>query len=180
MLDTKKSLEYQKYFIQTMEDILLFHLRYTKKELERELKLIFLQYKKYLTESNTKSEFSQKINVLSTKLKNLKKKLSSLKLEEEKMMHELENRFNQTTKFLSQGEGGCTQFQNLKEYNNYQNDFLLGQYFLEHGYLETFFCFQKENNLVIYEYNFFAEKKLLINYINEEKVKKFLELIKLF
>ena len=108
----------------------------------------------------------------------MKKKLSSLKLEEEKMMHELENRFNQTTKFLSQGEGG--QFQNLKEYNNYQNDFLLGQYFLEHGYLETFFCFQKGNNLVIYEYNFFAEKKLLINYINEEKVKKFLELIKLF
>ena len=177
MLDTKKSLEYQKYFIQTMEDILLFHLLYTKKELERELKLIFPQYKKYLTESNTKSEFSQKINVLSTKLKNLKKKLSSLKLEEEKM---IENRFNQTTKFLSQGEGECTQFQNLKEYNNYQNDFLLGQYFLEHGYLETFFCFQKENNLVIYEYNFFAEKKLLINYINEEKVKKFLELIKLF
>ena len=46
--------------------------------------------------------------------------------------------------------------------------------------LETFFCFQKGNNLVIYEYNFFAEKKLLINYINEEKVKKFFELIKLF
>ena len=180
MLDTKKSLEYQKYFIQTMEDILLFHLRYTKKELERELKLIFLQYKKYLTESNTKSEFSQKINVLSTKLKNLKKKLSSLKSEEEKMIHELKNRFNKTTKLLSQGEGGCTQFQNLKEYNNYQNDFLLGQYFLEHGYLETFFCFQKENNLVIYEYNFFAEKKLLINYINEEKVKKILEWIKLY
>ena len=180
MLDTKKSFEYQKYFIQTMEDILLFHLRYTKKELERELKLIFLQYKKYLTESNTKSEFSQKINVLSTKLKNLKKKLSSLKSEEEKMIHELKNRFNKTTKLLSQGEGGCTQFQNLKEYNNYQNDFLLGQYFLEHGYLETFFCFQKENNLVIYEYNFFAEKKLLINYINEEKVKKILEWIKLY
>ena len=96
------------------------------------------------------------------------------------MIHELKNRFNQTTKFLSQGEGGCTQFQNLKEYNNYQNDFLLGQYFLEHGYLETFFCFQKENNLVIYEYNFFAEKKLLINYINEEKVKKILEWIKLY
>ena len=180
MLDTKKSFEYQKYFIQTMEDILLFHLRYTKKELERELKLIFLQYKKYLTESNTKSEFSQKINVLSTKLKNLKKKLTSLKSEEEKMIHELKNRFNKTTKLLSQGEGGCTQFQNLKEYNNYQNDFLLGQYFLEHGYLETFFCFQKENNLVIYEYNFFAEKKLLINYINEEKVKKILEWIKLY
>ena len=89
------------------------------------------------------------------------------------MIQELKNRFNQTTKFLSQGEGGCTQFQILKEYNNYQNDFLLGQYFLEHGYLETFFCFQKENNLVIYEYNFFAEKKLLINYINEEKVKKY-------
>ena len=180
MLDTKKSLEYQKYFIQTMEDILLFHLLYTKKELERELKLIFPQYKKYLTESNTKSEFSQKINVLSTKLKNLKKKLTSLKSEEEKMIHELKNRFNKTTKLLSQGEGGCTQFQNLKEYNNYQNDFLLGQYFLEHGYLETFFCFQKENNLVIYEYNFFAEKKLLINYINEEKVKKILEWIKLY
>ena len=89
------------------------------------------------------------------------------------MIQELKNRFNQTTKFLSQGEGGCTQFQILKEYNNYQNDFLLEQYFLEHNYLETFFCFQKENNLVIYEYNFFAEKKLLINYINEEKVKKY-------
>ena len=50
MLDTKKYLEYQKYFIQTMEDILLSHIRYTKKELERELKIIFLQYKKYLTE----------------------------------------------------------------------------------------------------------------------------------
>ena len=82
MLDTKKSLEYQKYFIQTMEDILLFHLLYTKKELERELKLIFPQYKKYLTESNTKSEFSQKINVLSTKLKNLKKKLNTFCLRE--------------------------------------------------------------------------------------------------
>ena len=180
MLDTKKSLEYQKYFIQTMEDILLSHIRYTKKEIERELKIIFLQYKKYLTESNTKSEFSKKINALSTKLKNLKAKLISLKAEEEKMILELKNRFNQTSKFLYQGEGGCTQFQNLKEYNNYQNDYLLGQYFIEHGFLETFFCFQKENNFIIYEYNFFAEKKLLINYINEEKAKKILEWIKFY
>ena len=73
MLDTKKSLDYQKHFIQTMEDILLYHIRYAKKELERELKIIFLQYKKYLTESKTKSEFSQKTNILSTKLKNIKK-----------------------------------------------------------------------------------------------------------
>ena len=63
MLDTKKSLDYQKHFIQSMEDILLYHIRYTKKELERELKIIFLQYKKYLTESKTKNEFNQKINI---------------------------------------------------------------------------------------------------------------------
>ena len=180
MLDMKTSLEYQKYFIQTMEDILLSHIRYTKKEIERELKIIFLQYKKYLTESNTKSEFSQKINVLSTKLKNLKKNLLSLKSEEEKMIQELKNRFNKTSKFLCQGDGGSSQFQNLKEYNNYQSDYLLGQYFIENGFLETFFCFQKENNFILYEYNFFAEKKLLINYINEEKAKKILEWIKFY
>ena len=180
MLDTKKSLEYQKHFIQTMESILLSHIRYTKKEIERELKIIFLQYKKYLTESNTKSEFSQKINAVSTKLKNLKKKLSTLKDEENKMIFELKNRFNNTIKYLYQGFDNNPQFQNLKEYNLYQNEILLGQYFIEHGLLETFFCFQKENNLVIYEYNFFAEKKLLINYINEEKSKKILEWIKFY
>ena len=180
MLDTKKSLEYQKHFIQTMESILLSHIRYTKKEIERELKIIFLQYKKYLTESNTKSEFSQKINAVSTKLKNLKKKLSTLKDEENKMIFELKNRFNNTIKYLYQGLDNNPQFQNLKEYNLYQNEILLGQYFIEHGLLETFFCFQKENNLVIYEYNFFAEKKLLINYINEEKSKKILEWIKFY
>ena len=180
MLDTKKSLEYQKHFIQTMESILLSHIRYTKKEIERELKIIFLQYKKYLTESNTKSEFSQKINAVSAKLKNLKKKLSTLKDEENKMIFELKNRFNNTIKYLYQGFDNNPQFQNLKEYNLYQNEILLGQYFIEHGLLETFFCFQKENNLVIYEYNFFAEKKLLINYINEEKSKKILEWIKFY
>ena len=180
MLDTKKYLEYQKHFIQTMEDILLSHIRYTKKELERELKIIFLQYKKYLTESTTKSEFSQKANVLSTKLKKIKNKLTSLKIEEKEMISELKTRFNQSIKYLYIGSGDNTQYQNLKEYSNYQNNILLGQYFIEKGYLETFFCFQKENNLTIYEYNFFAEKKLLINYINEEKAKKILEWIKFY
>ena len=180
MIDTKKYLEYQKYFIQTMEDILLSHIRYTKKELERELKIIFLQYKKYLTESTTKSEFSQKANVLSTKLKKIKNKLTSLKIEEKEMILELKTRFNQSIKYLYIGSGDNTQYQNLKEYSNYQNNILLGQYFIEKGYLETFFCFQKENNLTIYEYNFFAEKKLLINYINEEKAKKILEWIKFY
>ena len=180
MLDTKKSLEYQKHFIQAMESILLYHIRYTKKEIERELKIIFLQYKKYLTESNTKSEFSQKINAVSTKLKNLKKKLSSLKNEENEMIIELKTRFNKTINHLYQGTDNNHQFQNLKEYNLYQNEILLGQYFIEHGLLETFFCFQKENNLTVYEYNFYAEKKLLINYINEEKSKKILEWIKFY
>ena len=180
MLDTKKSLEYQKHFIQAMESIVLYHIRYTKKEIERELKIIFLQYKKYLTESNTKSEFSQKINAVSTKLKNLKYKLSTLKNEESEMIVELKTRFNKTINYLYKGVDNNPQFQNLKEYNLYQNEILLGQYFIEHGLLETFFCFQKENNLVIYEYNFYAEKKLLINYINEEKSKKILEWIKFY
>ena len=180
MLDTKKSLDYQKHFIQTMEDILLYHIRYAKKELERELKIIFLQYKKYLTESKTKSEFSQKINILSTKLKNIKKKLNTLKIEEKEMILELKNRINKTVKYLSNNDKDNSQFINFKKFNLYQNNILLGQYFIEHGFLETFFCFQKENNLIIYEYNFFAEKKLLINYINEEKSKKILEWIKFY
>ena len=180
MLDTKKSLDYQKHFIQTMEDILLYHIRYAKKELERELKIIFLQYKKYLTESKTKSEFSQKTNKLSTKLKNIKKKLNSLKIEEKEMILELKNRINKTVKYLSNNDKDNSQFINFKKFNLYQNNILLGQYFIEHGFLETFFCFQKENNLIIYEYNFFAEKKLLINYINEEKSKKILEWIKFY
>ena len=180
MLDTKKSLDYQKHFIQTMEDILLYHIRYAKKELERELKIIFLQYKKYLTESKTKSEFSQKTNILSTKLKNIKKKLNTLKIEEKEMILELKNRINKTVKYLSSNDKDNSQFINFKKFNLYQNNILLGQYFIEHGFLETFFCFQKENNLIIYEYNFFAEKKLLINYINEEKSKKILEWIKFY
>lgn len=180
MLDTKKSLDYQKHFIQTMEDILLYHIRYAKKELERELKIIFLQYKKYLTESKTKSEFSQKTNILSTKLKNIKKKLDTLKIEEKEMILELKNRINKTVKYLSNNDKDNSQFINFKKFNLYQNNILLGQYFIEHGFLETFFCFQKENNLIIYEYNFFAEKKLLINYINEEKSKKILEWIKFY
>ena len=180
MLETKKSLDYQKHFIQTMEDILLYHIRYAKKELERELKIIFLQYKKYLTESKTKSEFSQKTNILSTKLKNIKKKLNTLKIEEKEMILELKNRINKTVKYLSNNDKDNSQFINFKKFNLYQNNILLGQYFIEHGFLETFFCFQKENNLIIYEYNFFAEKKLLINYINEEKSKKILEWIKFY
>ena len=96
------------------------------------------------------------------------------------MISELKTRFNQSIKYLYIGSGDNTQYQNLKEYSNYQNNILLGQYFIEKGYLETFFCFQKENNLTIYEYNFFAEKKLLINYINEEKAKKILEWIKFY
>lgn len=180
MLDTKKSLDYQKHFIQTMEDILLYHIRYAKKELERELKIIFLQYKKYLTESKTKSEYSQKTNILSTKLKNIKKKLDTLKIEEKEMILELKNRINKTVKYLSNNDKDNSQFINFKKFNLYQNNILLGQYFIEHGFLETFFCFQKENNLIIYEYNFFAEKKLLINYINEEKSKKILEWIKFY
>ena len=59
MLDTKKSLEYKKilYSNNGRYSFIFFA------ELERELKLIFLKYKKYLTESNTKSEFSQKIKL---------------------------------------------------------------------------------------------------------------------
>ena len=141
MLDTKKSLDYQKHFIQTMEDILLYHIRYAKKELERELKIIFLQYKKYLTESKTKSEFSQKTNILSTKLKNIKKKLNTLKIEEKEMILELKNRINKTVKYLSNNDKDNSQFINFKKFNLYQNNILLGQYFIEHGFLETFFCF---------------------------------------
>ena len=180
MLDTKKSLDYQKHFIQSMEDILLYHIRYTKKELERELKIIFLQYKKYLTESKTKNEFNQKINILSTKIKNVKKKLMTLRNEEKEMIQELKNRFDKTIKYLYNNSEDNQKFNNFKEYNLYQNNIILGQYFIEKGFLEKFFCFQKENNLIIYEYNFFAEKKLLINYINEEKSKKILEWIKFY
>ena len=156
MLDTKKSLDYQKHFIQSMEDILLYHIRYMKKELERELKIIFLQYKKYLTESKTKSEFNQKINILTTKIKNVKKKLMTLRKEEKEMIQELKTRFDNTMKYLYNGNEDNHRFINFKEYNLYQN------------------------NIIIYEYNFFAEKKLLINYINEEKSKKILEWIKFY
>ena len=67
MIDTKKSLDYQKFFIQTMEDVLLSHIRYTKKEIEREIKIIFLQLKKYLSECSTKAEFKEKSKSLSEK-----------------------------------------------------------------------------------------------------------------
>ena len=67
MMDTKKSLDFQKFFIQLMEDLFLFHIRYTKKEIEREIKIIFLQLKKYLTECKTKSELKEKSNTLSKK-----------------------------------------------------------------------------------------------------------------
>ena len=180
MLDCKKSLDYQKHFIQIMEDILLYHIRYTKKEIEREIKLIFLKLKKLLNESNSKSEFAQKSNILASKLKNLKKKLNLLKIEEKEMILELKTRFNKTMQYLNNQNTNTVSYENYKNYNNYQNNILLGQYFIEKGYLGTFFSFQKENNIIIYEYNFYAEKNLLINYINEEKAKKVSEWIKFY
>jgi hypothetical protein len=163
-----------------MEDVLLFHIRYSKKEIEREIKIVFLQLKKYLSECDTKDEFKKKSLSLSEKIKKLKEKLNRLKEEEKKMIVELNNRVNRTFKCLDQKESSNCSFLKFKEYNEYQNDVILGQYFLDKGYLETFFSFQKENNLKIYEYNFYAEKKLLINYINEEKSKKILEWIKFY
>lgn len=180
MIDIKKSLDYQKFFIQTMEDVLLSHIRYTKKEIEREIKIIFLQFKKYLGECSTKEEFKEKSKTLSVKLKSLKEKLNQLKNEEKKIIEELKTRLTKTLNCLNQKESSNCTFNKLKEYNEYQNDILLGAYFIDNGFLETFFSFQKENNLLIYEYNFYAEKKLLINYINEEKVKKVLEWVKFY
>ena len=180
MLDCKKSLDYQKFFIQIMEDVLLFHIRYSKKEIEREIKIVFLQLKKYLSECDSKDEFKKKSISLSEKIKKLKDKLNRLKEEEKKMIVELNNRVNKTFKCLDQKESSNCSFLKFKEYNEYQNDVIIGQYFLDKGYLETFFSFQKENNLKIYEYNFYAEKKLLINYINEEKTKKILEWVKFY
>ena len=180
MLDCKKSLDYQKFFIQVMEDVLLFHIRYSKKEIEREIKIVFLQLKKYLSECDSKDEFKKKSLSLSEKIKKLKDKLNRLQEEEKKMIVELKNRVNKTFKCLDQKESSNCSFLKFKEYNEYQNDVILGQYFLDKGYLETFFSFQKENNLKIYEYNFYAEKKLLINYINEEKTKKILEWVKFY
>jgi hypothetical protein len=75
MIDTKRSMDYQKYFIQLMEDILLSHIRYSKKEIEREIKIIFLQLKKILSESENKEEFKEKSASLSEKLQKLKKKI---------------------------------------------------------------------------------------------------------
>ena len=180
MLDCKKSLDYQKFFIQIMEDVLLFHIRYSKKEIESEIKIVFLQLKKYLSECDSKDEFKKKSISLSEKIKKLKDKLNRLKEEEKKMIVELNNRVNKTFKCLDQKESSNCSFLKFKEYNEYQNDVIIGQYFLDKGYLETFFSFQKENNLKIYEYNFYAEKKLLINYINEEKTKKILEWVKFY
>ena len=180
MLDCKKSIDYQKFFIQLMEDVLLFHIRYSKKEIEREIKIVFLQLKKYLSECDSKDEFKKKSLSLSEKIKKLKDKLNRLKEEEKKMIVELNNRVNKTFKCLDQKESSNCSFLKFKEYNEYQNDIIIGQYFLDKGYLETFFSFQKENNLKIYEYNFYAEKKLLINYINEEKTKKILEWVKFY
>ena len=180
MIDTKKSLDYQKFFIQLMEDILLYHIRYTKKEIEREIKIIFLQLKKYLSEYKTKAEFKEKSLSLSEKIKTLKNKLNQLKIEEKDMINELRNRINKTFTCLNQKESTNGSFLKFKEYNEYQNNILLGEYFLDKGLVETFFCFQKENNLTIYEYNFYAEKNLLINYINEGKTKKILEWVKFY
>jgi hypothetical protein len=181
-MDTKKSLDFQKFFIQLMEDLFLFHIRYTKKEIEREIKIIFLQLKKYLTECKTKSEFKEKSNTLSKKLKSLKEKLNQLNIEEKNMLTELKHRINKTFNCLNQKDSSNSNstFLKLKEYNEYQNNILLGQYFLDKGLIETFFSFEKENNLKIYEYNYYAEKNLLINYINEEKTKKILEWVKFY
>ena len=180
MFDYKKSLDYQKYFIQLIEDMLLSHIRYTKKEIEREIKLIFLQLKKYISECTNKDEFKQKTELLSEKIKNLKNKLNKLKEEEKKIIIELKNRFVKTLNCLNKKENSNSSFLKFKEYNEYQNNILLGEYFLDKGLIETFLCFQKENNLSIYEYNFYAEKQLLINYINEEKTKKVLEWVKFY
>ena len=180
MLDNKKSLDYQKFFIQQMEDILLSHIRYTKKEIEREIKIVFLQLKKYLSECTSKSEFKEKSSSLSNQIKTLKEKLNKLKKEEGQMIIELKNRLSKTLDCLDHKESSNCSFLKFKEYNEYQNNILLGAYFLDKGLIETFFCFQKENNLNIYEYNFYAEKQLLINYINEEKTKKILEWVKFY
>ena len=180
MMDTKKSLDFQKFFIQTVEDLLLYHIRYMKKEIEREIKIIFLQLKKYLTECKTKSEFKEKSSTLSQKLKSLKAKLDQLKEEEKNMLMELKQRLTKTLNCLNQKDSQKSVFLKLKEYNEYQNTILLGQYFLDKGLVETFFSFEKENNLKIYEYNFYAEKNLLINYINEGKTKKILEWVKFY
>ena len=180
MMDTKKSLDFQKFFIQTVEDLLLYHIRYMKKEIEREIKIIFLQLKKYLTECKTKYEFKEKSSTLSQKLKSLKAKLDQLKEEEKNMLMELKQRLTKTLNCLNQKDSQKSVFLKLKEYNEYQNTILLGQYFLDKGLIETFFSFEKENNLKIYEYNFYAEKNLLINYINEGKTKKILEWVKFY
>lgn len=180
MIDTKKSLDYQKFFIQLMEDVLLYHIRYTKKEIEREIKILFLQLKKYLSECQTKSEFKEKSTSLSEKIKKLKNQLNQLKIEEKDMIIELKNRINKAFGCLDRKETPNSSFLKFKEYNDYQNNILLGEYFLDKGYVETFFCFQKENKLTIYEYNYYAEKNLLINYINEGKTKKVLEWVKFY
>jgi hypothetical protein len=151
-----------------------------KKEIEREIKIIFLQLKKYLTECKTKSEFKEKSSTLSEKLKSLKVKLDQLKDEEKNMLIELKKRLTKTFDCLNQKDSQKSVFLKLKEYNEYQNTILLGQYFLDKGLVETFFSFEKENNLKIYEYNFYAEKNLLINYINEGKTKKILEWVKFY
>ena len=180
MLDNKKSLDYQKFFIQQMEDILLSHIRYAKKEIEREIKIVFLQLKKYFSECTSKTEFKEKSSSLSEQIKALKDKLNKLKKEEGEMIIELRNRLNKTLDCLNHKESSNCSFLKFKEYNEYQNNILLGAYFLDKGLIETFFCFQKENNLKIYEYNFYAEKQLLINYVNEEKTKKILEWAKFY
>ena len=102
MIDIKKSLDYQKYFIQLMEDVLLSHIRYSKKEIEREIKIIFLQLKKILSDSTNKEEFKQKSSSLSQNLKILKNKLNQLKTEEKDMIKELRNRITKTINCLNQ------------------------------------------------------------------------------
>ena len=178
MLDCKKSLDFQKYFIQIIEDILLAHIRYMKKEIEREIKLIFLHLKKYLSESNNKEDFKEKSTQLLEKIKNLKEKLSKLQEEENRMIIEIKTRVTKTFEcFLSSKENSFSKF---KEYNEYQNNVLLSEYFLDKNLIETFFIFEKENNITIYEYNIYAEKKLLIEYIKENNTKKIFEWVKFY
>ena len=177
MLDSKKYLDFQKNFVQIMEDILLSHIRYMKKETEREIKLIFLHLKKYLSESITKEDFKEKSTQLLEKIKSLKEKLSKLQEEENKMIIELKTRVTKTFECCLSKENS---FLKLKEYNEYQNNILLSEYFLDKDLIETFFVFEKENNITVYEYNIYAEKKLLMSYIKKNNTKKIFEWVKFY
>lgn len=180
MLVNHKSLSYQKSFIQVISDLLLSHIRYTKKELERELKLILVEFRKSLIDSQTKEAFEEKSKTLISKLSIIKTKLASLEEEEKKMISELRQRLTKTFENLNVKDYSNDSFLKLKNFNEYQNDIILGQYFLDKGFYQTFFMFEKENQMNIFEYNIYAEQKILLDYINEEKTKKILEWIKFY